>query len=56
MIRGFAIDCGCFSNEGETKPAIMLIVRNLFLIVISLMIIRFDGGFLALSRYLAKRQ
>jgi uncharacterized membrane protein YphA (DoxX/SURF4 family) len=56
MIRGFAIDCGCFSNEGGSQTGITLIVRNLFLIAISLMIIRFDGGFLGLSRYLAKRQ
>jgi len=56
MIRGLVVDCGCFSNEGGSQTGARLIVRNLFLIVISLMIIRFDGGYLALSRYLAGRK
>jgi putative oxidoreductase len=56
MVRGFAIDCGCFSNEGGSQTGIRLVVRNLFLIVISLMIIRFDGGFFGLSRYFIGRK
>jgi hypothetical protein len=56
MMRGLAIDCGCFSNEGGSQTGARLIVRNLFLIAIALMVIRFDGGFLGLSRYLAGRQ
>ncbi|UCH84387.1 MAG: DoxX family membrane protein [Candidatus Latescibacterota bacterium] len=56
MIRGLVIDCGCFSNEGGSQTGAKLILRNLFLIVISLMIIRFDGGYLGLSRYLEGRK
>lgn len=56
MLRGLVVDCGCFTNEGGSQTGIALIVRNLFLIVVSLMIIRFDGGFFGLSRYLAGRR
>jgi len=56
MVRGLVVDCGCFSNEGGSQTGAMLVVRNLFLIVMTLMIIRFDGGFLGLSRFLASRR
>ncbi|MEJ2719669.1 MAG: MauE/DoxX family redox-associated membrane protein [bacterium] len=56
MIRGFAINCGCFSNEGGSQTGLLLVVRNLFLMIIALMIIRFDGGFFGLSGYLNGRQ
>jgi uncharacterized membrane protein YphA (DoxX/SURF4 family) len=56
MIRGLVIDCGCFTNEGGSQTGAKLVLRNIFLVVVSLMVIRFDGGFLGLSRYLAGRK
>ncbi|UCG52780.1 MAG: DoxX family membrane protein [Candidatus Latescibacterota bacterium] len=55
MVRGLVVDCGCFSNEGGSQTGFTLILRNLFLIAVSLMVMCFDGGFLGLSRYLSRR-
>lgn len=50
IVRGIAVDCGCFSNEGGHQTGWALVIRNLFLIVASLMVLRFDRRFLALDR------
>jgi len=55
IIRGIVVDCGCFSNEGGSQTGYLLIVRNLFLMAASLLIMRFDSGFVGLSRYLSKK-
>ena len=55
IVRGMVIDCGCFSNEGGTQTGYWLIVRNLFLIAASLLVMRFDTGFIGLSKYLSRK-
>jgi uncharacterized membrane protein YphA (DoxX/SURF4 family) len=54
IVRGLVIDCGCFSNEGGSQTGYLLIVRNLFLVTVALIVMRFDGGFLGLSRLLSR--
>lgn len=54
MIRGLVVDCGCFSSEGGSTTGAGLIVRNSFLAVATLMVMRFDRGFLSLSRWLPR--
>jgi len=54
IIRGLAIDCGCFSNEGGSQTGYVLIVRNLFLITGCLIVMRFDSGFFGLSRFVSR--
>jgi putative oxidoreductase len=54
IIRGLVIDCGCFSNEGGSQTGYLLIVRNLFLITACLIVMRFDGGFFGLSRFVSR--
>ena len=56
IVRGIAVDCGCFSNEGGHQTDYTLIVRNLFLIAAAAMVILFDRGFLSLSSAFAKRR
>lgn len=55
IVRGMIIDCGCFSNEGGAKTGYWLIARNIFLIAVSLVVMRFDSGFVALSRFLSRK-
>jgi uncharacterized membrane protein YphA (DoxX/SURF4 family) len=54
IIRGFVIDCGCFSNEGGSQTGYLLILRNLFLIAASLIVMRFENGFFGLSRFVTR--
>ena len=54
MIRGMAIDCGCFSNEGDHPTSLPLVIRNLFLIAGAAMIIMFDRGNWSLSSALSR--
>lgn len=54
IIRGLAVDCGCFSNEGGAQTGYLLIVRNLFLITACLIVMRFDRGFFGLSRFVSR--
>ena len=56
IVRGLVVDCGCFSNEGGSKTGYILIIRNLFLIAASFVVIRFESGFLGLSGILSRRQ
>jgi uncharacterized membrane protein YphA (DoxX/SURF4 family) len=55
IVRGMAIDCGCFGNEGGAQTGYWLIVRNILLIAASLMVMRFDSGFADLSRFLSRK-
>jgi uncharacterized membrane protein YphA (DoxX/SURF4 family) len=55
IVRGMIIDCGCFTNEGGTQTGYRLVVRNIFLIAASLMVLRFDRGFAGLSRFMSRK-
>jgi uncharacterized membrane protein YphA (DoxX/SURF4 family) len=55
IVRGLAIDCGCFSNEGGSQTGLLLILRNLFLIAACLIVMRFENGFFSLSRLLSRK-
>jgi len=54
IIRGLVIDCGCFSNEGGSQTGYLLILRNLFLITVCLIVMRFDNGFFGLSQFVSR--
>ena len=54
IIRGLVVDCGCFSNEGGSQTGYLLIARNIFLITACLIVMRFDGGFFGLSRFVSR--
>ena len=56
MVRGFVIDCGCFANEGGSQTGFRLILRNVFLMVSALMIMRFESGFFGLSKFFARNK
>jgi putative oxidoreductase len=47
MIRGLVIDCGCFDEKGHRVDAILL-ARNLLLILLAILIYRFDRGYFSL--------
>ena len=56
LVRGMVIDCGCFKSDSGSTIGPMLIVRNIGLMVATLVVMRFDEGFLGLSRLIpAKR-
>lgn len=55
MVRGFVVDCGCFSNEGGSQTGFQLILRNLFLVVTALMVMQFDRDFFGLSKLFSRR-
>lgn len=50
IIRGLAIDCGCFRSEGGHTVDFTLLIRDIFLLVAAYIVVRFDQGSLALSR------
>ena len=56
IIRGIAVDCGCFSNEGNHQTDYTLVIRNLFLIASTTMIMLFDRNALSLSGVFSKRR
>jgi uncharacterized membrane protein YphA (DoxX/SURF4 family) len=55
MVRGIVVDCGCFSNEGGSQTGFALILRNLFLMVTALMIMRFESGYFGLSKFFSRK-
>jgi uncharacterized membrane protein YphA (DoxX/SURF4 family) len=55
IVRGLVIDCGCFGNEGGARTGYLVILRNLFLITATLMVMRFESGFFDLSRILSRK-
>jgi hypothetical protein len=56
MVRGIVVDCGCFSNKGGSQTEYPLVIRNLFLIAASIIVMRFDRGFLSLSKAFSGRR
>lgn len=54
IVRGLVVDCGCFSNEGGSHTDWQLIVRNIFLITATLMVMFYDRGMLSVSSLFGK--
>lgn len=55
IVRGIAVDCGCFSNEGGSQTHYTLVIRNLFLIIASLIVVLYDRGFASLGGMFSKK-
>jgi uncharacterized membrane protein YphA (DoxX/SURF4 family) len=49
VARGLNIDCGCFGTAGGTKVGILKILENIGLLLVGLVLIKFDSKFLSLS-------
>jgi uncharacterized membrane protein YphA (DoxX/SURF4 family) len=49
VARGLNIDCGCFGTAGGTKIGIQKILENIGLLLVGLVLIKFDSKFLSLS-------
>ena len=50
MARGLNIDCGCFGTVGGTKIGIQKILENIGLLVLGLILIKYDSKYLSLSK------
>jgi uncharacterized membrane protein YphA (DoxX/SURF4 family) len=48
IVRGMAIDCGCFGSEGGSSASWLLIVRNVALLAAAGLIMRYNDGYLSL--------
>jgi putative oxidoreductase len=48
VVRGMAIDCGCFGSEGGASTSWLLILRNIVLLAGTALIILYNDGFLSL--------
>lgn len=55
LVRGLVIDCGCFSNEGGGQTSYTSIIRNLFLLAATSIVIIYDRGLWGLSKVFSKR-
>jgi len=55
LVRGLVINCGCFDEQGDPVDSALLI-RNLVLIAVASLVIRFDKGFLSLTALFSKHQ
>jgi len=56
MIRGFVVDCGCFSNEGGSQTGYWLLIRNIFLCIAAVLVMRFDRGSIGFMRLFSRKQ
>ena len=50
LARGLNIDCGCFGTTGGAKVGIQKLLENFGLILLGLILIRFDSKFLSFSK------
>ena len=50
LARGLNIDCGCFGTVGGTKVGLQKILENFGLLVLGLILIKFDSKFLSLLK------
>jgi uncharacterized membrane protein YphA (DoxX/SURF4 family) len=50
MVRGLNIDCGCFGTVDGSKVGLMKILENIGLLLLGLILIKFDQRFLSLAR------
>jgi len=55
LVRGMVVDCGCFGSEGGSAAGPLLLVRNAFLIVASVLVMRYNDGFLGVDRLMGRR-
>lgn len=51
MARGLNIDCGCFGTIEGSKVGLMKILENVGLLILGLILIKFDSKFLSLYQY-----
>jgi uncharacterized membrane protein YphA (DoxX/SURF4 family) len=49
VVRGMAVDCGCFGSGGGSTTGPLMIVRNLALLAAALLVMRYNDGFLGLD-------
>lgn len=49
LVRGLNIDCGCFGTVGGTKVGIQKILENIGLLILGLILIKFDSTSFSLS-------
>jgi putative oxidoreductase len=56
VVRGMAIDCGCFGSGGGAATSWLLILRNVALLAGAALIILYNDGFLSLYPGGANRQ
>lgn len=50
IVRGLAIDCGCFRSEGGHAVDFSLLIRDILLLFAAYLVVRYERGFLTLSR------
>jgi uncharacterized membrane protein YphA (DoxX/SURF4 family) len=55
VVKGMVIDCGCFSSEGGSQTGPFLIVRNVLLMAVCVVIMKYDRGAYSLSRLVPTR-
>ena len=51
LLRGLNIDCGCFGTVGGTKVGIQKILENIGLLILGLILIKFDSTSFSLSQH-----
>ena len=51
LARGLDIDCGCFGTVDGSKVGIMKILENSGLLILGLILIKFDSRFLSLAKH-----
>ena len=49
LLRGLNIECGCFGTVNGAKVGISKIIENIGLVIIGLILIKFDSDFLSLK-------
>lgn len=50
LARGLNIECGCFGTQAGTKIGVTKIVENLGLLIIGVLLIKFDSNFLSVLK------
>lgn len=51
LARGLDIDCGCFGTVDGSKVGIMKILENTGLLILGLILIKFDSRFISLAEH-----
>jgi putative oxidoreductase len=51
LVRGLDIDCGCFGTVDGSKVGIMKIFENVGLLILGLILIKYDSRFLSLVEH-----
>jgi uncharacterized membrane protein YphA (DoxX/SURF4 family) len=50
LVRGLAIDCGCFRSEGGHGIDFSLLIRDALLLAAAYLVMRFERGFLTVQK------